>query len=131
MTQLLTPYPLLVESALGIYEKSWRVSRINFKCFLTTFVTLKVKECAEKAEVKAGPGGSAGAAAKPSAPTAMSTDGAKKEAPTKKPMQKQSKPVAKAGESAKPASGGGVSTHTDKMTVNCHHCYQLETIFVS
>ncbi|XP_015769974.1 PREDICTED: cytoskeleton-associated protein 5-like [Acropora digitifera] len=67
----------------------------------------KVKECAEKAEVKATPGGSAGAAAKPSAPAATSTDGAKKEAPTKKPTQKQSKPAAKAVESAKPASGGG------------------------
>lgn len=94
-----------------IFEKSWKVSRINFKCFLTTFVTLKVKECAEKAEVKAAPGGSAGAAAKPSAPTATSTDGAKKEAPTKKATQKQSKPAAKAVESAKPVSGGGVSTH--------------------
>ena len=94
-----------------IFEKSWKVSRINFKCFLTTFVTLKVKECAEKAEVKAAPGGAAGAAAKPSAPAATSTDGAKKEAPTKKPTQKQSKPAAKAVESAKPASGGGVSTY--------------------
>ena len=65
----------------------------------------KVKECAEKAEVSAVPaiGGSASASAKPAGAAATSTDGAKKDAPAKKPAQKQAKPAAGA---AKPASAG-------------------------
>lgn len=69
----------------------------------------KVKECAEKAEVSAAP--SIGGPPKPAAAAAAttSTDGGKKDAPGKKPAQKQAKPAAKAGESAKPGSSGGVS----------------------
>ena len=66
---------------------------------------LKVKECAEKAEVSAVPaiGGSASASAKPAGAAITSTDGAKKDAPAKKPAQKQAKPAAGA---TKPASAG-------------------------
>ena len=71
------------------------------------FSLTKVKECAEKAEISAIPGGgAASAAAKPAAAATTSTDGGKKEAPAKKPAQKQAKPAA---DTAKPASSGGVS----------------------
>ena len=71
---------------------------------------LKVKECAEKAELSTAPGMSVGAAAKPAAAGVTSTDGAKKEAAAKKAVQKQPKSTAKPGESAKLTSAGVVST---------------------
>ena len=71
-------------------------------------LSLKVKECAEKAEVSAVP---MNAASKPASAGTTSTDGAKKEAaPAKKPASKPSKPGGKAADSAKPSSASsGVS----------------------
>ena len=83
----------------------WCHNTCSYKMLI--FSWTKVKECAEKAEISAIPGGgAASAAAKPAATATTSTDGGKKEAPAKKPAQKQAKPAA---DTAKPASSGGVS----------------------